>query len=49
MGNGDMDIRYQETEEDLAYWEDDLYDKSTSIAELVRGRGDVKTRAVLSL
>ena len=38
MGPGDFNIRDRETEADLAYWEGDLSEEHTTIAELVRGK-----------
>ena len=37
MGPGDFHLRDRETEADLAYWEGDLSEEHTTIAEMVRG------------
>ena len=38
MGQEDIHLRDDETEEDLAYWEDDLATEDTTITEMIRGR-----------
>ena len=38
MGQDDIHLRDNETEEDLAYWEDDLATEDTTITEMIRGR-----------
>ena len=44
MGQDDLDLRDHETEEDLAYWEDELPNKDTTITEMVRGRADTTSK-----
>ena len=38
MGPDDFQLRDRETEADLAYWEGDLPEEHTTIAEMVRGK-----------
>ena len=40
MGQDNMHLRDNETEEDLAYWEDDLASEDTTITEMIRGRAE---------
>ena len=44
MGHDDLQLRDNETEEDLAYWEDDLASEDTTITEMIRGRTDSKEK-----
>ena len=40
MGQDDLHLRDHETEDDLAYWEDELAREDTTITEMIRGRAD---------
>ena len=40
MGQDNIHLRDNETEEDLAYWEDDLATEDTTITEMIRGRAE---------
>ena len=40
MGQDNLHLRDHETEDDLAYWEDDLASEDTTITEMIRGRAD---------
>ena len=44
MGQDNLDLRDHETEEDLAYWEEELISEDTTITEMVRGRADTTNR-----
>ena len=44
MGQDDLDLRDHETEEDLAYWEEELLSEDTTITEMVRGRADTTNK-----
>ena len=44
MGQDDLNLRDHETEEDLAYWDEELLSEDTTITEMVRGRADTTSK-----
>ena len=44
LGQDDLDLRDHETEEDLAYWEEELPNEDTTITKMVRGKAETTSK-----